>query len=212
MTRKSAWSSQAGQVTMIEIIRDNPATFGLIAVILAVFIIDFISCLFLSTCRVLMILFAQVNQLVWEGEAWRLFTAMFVHADIIHLLSNVLFLLIYGLRLEELKGSRWVLLTFILSGFAGNVLSLIIMRPDIISLGASGAVFGLLGALLVLLAKKYPSQAKSMIFLAIIFFIITISVNTNVFAHFGGLITGAFIMFIDFQRQERYRRTKRIIP
>lgn len=212
MTRKSAWSSQAGQVTMIEIIRDNPATFGLIAVILAVFIIDFISCLFLSTCRVLMILFAQVNQLVWEGEAWRLFTAMFVHADIIHLLSNVLFLLIYGLRLEELKGSRWVLLTFILSGFAGNVLSLIIMRPDIISLGASGAVFGLLGALLVLLAKKYPSQAKSMIFLAIIFFIITISVNTNVFAHFGGLITGAFIMFIDFQRQERYRRTKRILP
>ncbi len=188
-------SSQPQEIT--EIIKNNPATFGLIFIMSLIYFLDVVTCFLNLPCHLFILLFAQGNQLVWEGQVWRLVTAMFVHGDVIHWLSNMLFLLIYGLRLEELKGSRWVVFIFLLSGFTGNVISLIIMKPEIISLGASGGVFGILGALLVTLRRLYPSQARAMIFLAIIFFILTISVGTNIFSHFGGLASGSLLMYLE---------------
>ncbi len=210
MSRRTSSSNRLNQANYVDMIRDNPATFGIFLACLLVFLLDVLSCFIVGPCHLLILLFAQANQLVWQGQLWRLFTAMFVHGDIIHLLSNMLFLLVYGLRLEELKGSRWVLFIFLVSALAGNILSLFLMRPEIISLGASGGIFGILGALLVLLARMYPSQAKAMAFLAIIFFIITIGINTNIFSHFGGLITGAVIMYLELKLQGRKKKIKSV--
>ncbi|MHA2294380.1 MAG: rhomboid family intramembrane serine protease [Candidatus Hodarchaeales archaeon] len=135
------------------------------------------------------------GMLFWEGEYHRMFSSIFLHYHLAHVGSNLLFLLIYGLRYEELADSRLLLIIFLISGFSGNMFTIIIL-PGIYSLGASGAIFGVFGALLVVLHKNYPSGLKTSIFIAIIFFSLTIASDTNFVAHGGGLITGFTIQFL----------------
>ena len=92
--------------------------------------------------------FVQVNELVWRGWVWMLFTAMFLHADPVHLLGNVMFLLVFGTSLEEqVSGTRW-LITYFASGLTGSLAFLLVgpLLGQGIALGASGAIWGLLGA------------------------------------------------------------------
>lgn len=86
--------------------------------------------------------------LVREGEVWRLFTAIFLHADMEHLLSNCLMLYIAGLGCEQALGRLPFLMVYMISGIMANIFSLFFLS-DIISLGASGAIFGIIGALVV---------------------------------------------------------------
>ncbi|MFW9993728.1 MAG: rhomboid family intramembrane serine protease [Candidatus Odinarchaeota archaeon] len=138
------------------------------------------------------------GQLVFSGEYFRLLSSMFIHYNLAHVGSNLLFLLIYGLRYEELSDSRLLLVIFLVSGLAGNLLTVFIL-PDIYSAGASGAIFGVFGALLVVLHKSYPSGLKTSIFIAFIFFTLTIASDTNVLAHGGGLLTG-FVLQLSYSR------------
>ena len=89
--------------------------------------------------------FGQANFLVFKGWYWQLITSMFVHINLVHLLGNMLFLLIYGTRGEELFSKLEFLFIFLLSGLFGNLLSLL-GEPNMVSAGASGALFGLFGA------------------------------------------------------------------
>ena len=92
--------------------------------------------------------FVQVNDLVWMGWVWMLFTAMFLHADPVHLFGNVMFLLVFGTSLEEqVSGTRW-LITYFASGLTGSLAFLLVgpLLGQGIALGASGAIWGLLGA------------------------------------------------------------------
>jgi len=87
----------------------------------------------------------QDNAAVWHGAFWMLFTAMFLHADIVHLGGNLIFLLIFGTSLEEQTSrGRWLIVYFV-SGLVGNLFFLI-LGGDAVGLGASGAIWGLLGA------------------------------------------------------------------
>jgi membrane associated rhomboid family serine protease len=87
----------------------------------------------------------QVNSAVWKGAVWMLFTAMFLHADILHLGGNVFFLLLFGTALEEqVSVQRW-LITYLGSGLVGN-LTFLLLGGNAIGLGASGAIWGLLAA------------------------------------------------------------------
>jgi len=89
--------------------------------------------------------FLQVNALVWRGAVWMLFTSMFLHADIMHLGGNLLFLLLFGTALEEqVSAWRWVV-AYLASGLVGN-LTFLLLGGDAIGLGASGAIWGLLAA------------------------------------------------------------------
>ncbi len=100
-----------------------------------------------NTCSVA-VFFVQVNELVWRGWVWMLFTAMFLHANLVHLFGNVLFLLIFGTSLEEqVSKTRW-LVTYFASGLAGNLAFLFLgpLLEQEVALGASGAVYGMLGA------------------------------------------------------------------
>ena len=146
-------------------------------------------------------LIIQINELVLQGEIYRLFTAIWIHSDVVHLGSNLLFLLIFSSRLEELTQGRIVTIVFICSGLLGNIatLLLILIGINFSSLGASGAIYGLLGALYYQLKGKSKHERRQAVYLLILFFMITIGSNTNIFAHLFGLLGGIGVMWIHRQ-------------
>lgn len=143
-------------------------------------------------------LFGQINELILAGEVYRLFTAMWIHKNLVHLISNILFLLIFASRLEDLESRLIVILIFISSGLSGNIATLVFALIDVNlnSLGASGAIFGLLGALLYLLRGKSRAERRRMYYLIGFFFVFTISQDVNVIAHAFGLAGGYLTMSI----------------
>ena len=139
-----------------------------------------------------------MSEAVFRGEIYRFVTSIWIHGNIVHLASNLLFLFIFSLRLEEMTKSRTVLIIFISSGIIGNIGSLVWVILDIhsISIGASGAIFGLLGSLLYLLKGKSKIEQRQMIFFLFIFFTITIGQDTNILSHFFGMIGGIIVIKI----------------
>jgi len=94
-----------------------------------------------------------------SGEWWRVFTAMFVHIGVIHILLNMLCLSNLGPLAERLFGPRKFLALYVMSGVGGNVLS-VGLHPQIVAAGASGAIFGIAGTLLALVhLRNIPALA-----------------------------------------------------
>lgn len=136
--------------------------------------------------------------LVKNGDLFRVFTSMFLHIGIIHYLSNVYALEIIGKQVETFFGHLKTLVIFIYSGIIGNLVSLLLMSNNTISAGASGAIFGLMGALLyfsfnqrtyMLIALKNQILPVIILNLMISFMVPSI----NLFAHIGGLLGGVII-------------------
>lgn len=155
-------------------------------------------------------LFAQYNPAVIFGGQWyRLITSIFIHENIIHLGGNLLFFVIFSLRLEELKGWKVVFIVFMISGLVGNLLTILVFwEAGIVSLGASGAVNGVFIANLVTMRKTYDRGALTMLAFLVIFasFTISGSSSTNAIAHIGGLIGGAASMLFIEKFEKRYGR------
>lgn len=129
--------------------------------------------------------FVQVNFLVWKGWVWMLFTAMFLHANLLHLFGNVMFLLVFGVALEErVSRIRW-LITYLASGLTGNLAFLFLgaFLEQGIGLGASGAIYGLLGA----------AGGIRGAFLVILVAGLNIFSGGGTLAHLGGLVTGLIL-------------------
>jgi rhomboid protease GluP len=103
--------------------------------------------------RVLVLLGANVPVLVWQGQWWRLLTAVFLHIGIVHLLLNSFALYQLGTMFEAWLGSGRLLAVYLATGLCGSLASLFFMQADL-SAGASGAVFGLLGALVGFLLRR----------------------------------------------------------
>lgn len=127
---------------------------------------------------------------VSEGEYWRLITAAFLHYGFIHLGMNMLVLWIIGPPLEEYFGHGRYLLVYVVAGLAGSAGALI-WSPNALTVGASGAIWGIMGAALVLEARKiwvFGGSAMGLVLLnlAITFLIPGISIG----GHIGGLIGG----------------------
>jgi rhomboid protease GluP len=133
-----------------------------------------------------------MSETVFKGEIYRIFSSFWIHANVVHLASNLLFLFIFSIRLEELTKGRTVVIVFICSGLFGNLGSIlwIIFEIPTISIGSSGAVFGILGASIYLLKGKSKIEQRQMMFFLFIFFTITISQDTNFLSHLFGLIGG----------------------
>ena len=89
---------------------------------------------------------ALFSPLVAEGQYWRLFTAMFLHIGVVHLIFNSFSLFIFGRVVEQVFGLIRFLVTYILAGLAGSIASYA-SSPGVPAAGASGAIFGVLGAL-----------------------------------------------------------------
>jgi membrane associated rhomboid family serine protease len=94
---------------------------------------------------------AAWRQALFDGSVWRLFSALFLHADWIHLLGNLVFLLIFGLPAERVMGGWRFLVLFLLGGAVANLAAVLaIGAPDRVIIGASGAVSAVIGAYLAL--------------------------------------------------------------
>lgn len=136
--------------------------------------------------------------LVKDGNPLRLFTSIFLHIGILHYLMNVWALKLLGEQVEKFYGHIKVLLIFIYSGVIGNLLSLILMDSNVISAGASGAIFGLMGAILyfAINQRTYMGEALKKEILPVIIINILLGfmvTGINMYAHIGGLIGGMLI-------------------
>ncbi|MCI0636184.1 MAG: rhomboid family intramembrane serine protease, partial [Actinobacteria bacterium] len=139
---------------------------------------------------------------VAEGEWWRLITATFLHYGILHLGMNMLVLWFIGPPLEEYFGHWRYLLVYLVSGLAGSAGALL-WSPNALTVGASGAIWGIMGAALVLEARRiwvFGGQAMGLVVfnLAITFLIPGISIG----GHIGGLVGGGLcaLAFSSFRR------------
>lgn len=132
--------------------------------------------------------YGQVNEAVYEGEIWRLFTAMFLHVHIFHIALNMVFLLIYGLHTEEELGYVFYVTLYVLSGLAGNLLSLS-LGPKVCTVGASGCVFGILGSASVLAGFEEESLIVMVVY-AVLQALTSSGPGINALAHLGGLALG----------------------
>jgi len=90
---------------------------------------------------------AQYNALVAQGEFWRIFTAMFLHFSILHIGLNMLSLFLIGGVVEVFFGKWRYLLIYLGSGIVGGIFTYFVMPPETLAAGASGAIFGVFGAL-----------------------------------------------------------------
>ncbi len=93
--------------------------------------------------------FAMVSGLFFS-EPWRAITSMFLHADFAHILFNMFVLFMFGTVLERRVGIAWFLLVYFISGICGSLGFELLSEPGIYAVGASGAIYGILGALVVL--------------------------------------------------------------
>ena len=152
--------------------------------------------------RVLVANFGLSSSAVLDyGEYYRFITSLFVHFDIAHLANNMLLLGLLGFNLEQEKGRIKFLVIYFVSGLGGNVVSFamrIILNQAVISGGASGAVFGLMGAVLgTYLKHKQPVGRLAgrglLIMIGISLYVGLTSGGVDNAAHIGGLIFGFLV-------------------
>ena len=143
-------------------------------------------------------LFASYGPFVKMGDYYRLISAAFMHANIAHLIFNMYALWIIGMQLESFIGKWRYLVVYLFSAISGSLLS-VIVTPDAVSVGASGAIFGLLGALLyfgyhyrVYLGTVIKSQIIPLIVINLLLGFMVPGIDNA--AHIGGLIGGTLIM------------------
>lgn len=148
---------------------------------------------------------AKVNLFINRGEIYRLITAGFLHGGIIHIFFNMSALNIIGKEVETIFGGKRFLQIYILSTLGGNLFSYLFSVKSI-SVGASGAIFGLLGAMLIFgLKERYrigKGYVKNIIQTIGLNVILGISIpNIDNFAHLGGLIIGALTTYLIYRKQ-----------
>jgi rhomboid protease GluP len=169
-------------------------TYTLIALNVAVYVYtSVIGGNFVETNYNVILLYGQVNAFVMNGWYWQLFTSMFIHVSIVHLLGNMLFLLIFGLRAEEVFDIQEYLGIYLLSGLAGNLLSLLFGPLAPPSAGASGAIFGIFGACIIYFRRAFGQSIMIAFLYAFFLLIISFGPDVDILAHLGGLAVGLAI-------------------
>jgi membrane associated rhomboid family serine protease len=129
---------------------------------------------------------------VAEGDWWRLFTSAFLHGSIIHLGLNMLMLYWIGAPIEEAIGRARFAVLYAVSGLAGSAGALLFTDADAITVGASGAIFGLLGAALVFERQRTFVLGGSALSIVVLNLVLTFAVpNISIGGHIGGLAGGA---------------------
>ncbi|HEX9824696.1 MAG TPA: rhomboid family intramembrane serine protease [Actinomycetota bacterium] len=167
----------------------------LLAVILAVFVVE-IARGGLRDLGVLVDMGAMVPALVEDGQYWRLVTAIFLHAGPLHLLFNVYALVIFGNLVEEAFGTVRFAAVYFVTGFAASAASFAFGSEGRVAVGASGAIFGLLGAWLTYnWRRRELSMAQANVRMALLLIGINLVFGLSVrgidnTAHVGGLIAG----------------------
>jgi membrane associated rhomboid family serine protease len=154
--------------------------------------------------------FALIPGAIAEGQWWRLFTAMVLHAPqfVFHILMNSLVLWIYGPHVERAFGTPRFLLLYVVSGFIGSVTSYAFGPVNVLGVGASGAIFGIAGVLLVYLYHRrsstfvYAEMRNVMAFVGLNLVLGFVLPNIDYLAHLGGLL-GGIALALGFDRTNK---------
>jgi rhomboid protease GluP len=163
---------------------------------------------------------ANFGPLTLGGEWWRLLTCMFLHVGLIHLAVNMWVLWAAGRFVERLFGNAGFLVLYLLSGLAGS-LGTLYWHPDVVSAGASGAIFGVVGALMGFLARRRHSIPPRLLkglgnsfgtFLVLNLLLGLTVPGIDMAAHVGGLVGGflcGLALSLPITSQARSRRAAR---
>ncbi len=143
---------------------------------------------------------------VADGDWWRIVTAGFLHANLLHLAFNMYFLYFLGQLLEpEIGRARFAAIYFV--SLLGGSFGALLLSPDAVTVGASGAVFGMMGAAIIAMRARGIDPMQSglgmtlVLNLGITFLIPGISIG----GHIGGLLAGGIVGFVMFEVADRRR-------
>lgn len=195
----------------LEEFRKEPVTVILILINVLVFLVSDLTGYSQDVMHMLDLGAAYTPLITEGGEVYRLFTSMFLHFGIAHLLNNMLVLFVLGSRLERAAGKIRFLVIYLLGGVAGNVISLLLElnRGDYsVSAGASGAVFAVMGAMIYIVVRNRGwledlswRQIVVMALFSLYFGFASSGVDNA--AHVGGLISGCILAVILYHPRRR---------
>lgn len=145
--------------------------------------------------------FGLAPNMMESGQYYRLLTSMFLHVDIQHLISNCLSLYIFGSKVERYMGTHFLIITYVFSGLCGALLSMLFTQS--FSVGASGAIFGIEGALLYFAIKEKTyidgldvQSIFTIVFMGLIFGFAAANVDNA--GHIGGFVFGIIASIINY--------------
>ncbi len=187
---------------------ESVATLSIIGVTVAVYVLQFVPGLGITNA----FLYAGIYSAPGYFEPWRLLTTVFVHSTgfILHLVLNMYTLWIFGRLLEGMIGSRRFLALYLLAGLGGSIGVLWLAGPTTPVVGASGAIFGVIGAFVVI-HRSLGGSAPQLYVLLALNLLIGFLPGTGIAwqAHVGGLATGALIGWIfSITRRPNQRRAQ----
>lgn len=195
----------------LEEFRKEPVTFILILINVLVFLVSDLTGYSQDVMHMLDLGAAYTPLITEGGEVYRLFTSMFLHFGIAHLLNNMLVLFVLGSRLERAAGKIRFLVIYLLGGVAGNVISLLLELNSgdySVSAGASGAVFAVMGAMIYIVVRNRGwledlswRQIVVMALFSLYFGFASSGVDNA--AHVGGLISGGILAVILYHPRRR---------
>ena len=162
----------------------------------------------------LILLGAKINYLIAAGQYFRLITAMFLHSSFMHIVFNMMALKILGRDIERFFGPKKFLMIYFGSGILGTALSYLIISGT--SVGASGAIFGLMGANLYLywrnpLVYKRIFGSDILLLIGINLVVTFMSSNIDFAGHIGGLFGGFILAYVFKLRNEAWKLPKNIL-
>lgn len=158
---------------------------------------------------VLISLGAKYSPLIYAGEVWRLLTCAFLHGSFLHIACNMYMLYIIGPQIERIYGKIKYISIYLISCITSSALSLII-NPNSISVGASGGIFGLMGALLMFalierksIDKEYTIGLIKTIGINLVIGLVVINIDNA--AHIGGFLGGIILGSVLYKFTKRSR-------
>ncbi|KAJ4847181.1 hypothetical protein Tsubulata_040886 [Turnera subulata] len=157
------------------------------------------------------------KMVVQNGEEWRFFTCMWLHAGLAHLVTNMMSLLFIGIRLEQEFGFFRIGMLYLLSGFGGSLMSSLSPKRSI-SVGASGALLGLLGGMLSELITNWTIYANKCAAISTLTLIVGLNLALGLIphvdnsAHVGGFLSGFLLGFILLIRPQYGYVSRKYIP
>lgn len=180
-------------------------TYSIMAVCVIVFLLQLVTGTFGAVFQTL-----AFQGLLASSEPWRMLTSIFVHLSFAHILFNMYSLYVFGPMLESMLGRARFTALFLLTGFAGSV-AVLLINPLVPVAGASGAIFGLLGAYFVIQRHLGGSNVQLLIVIALNLVIGFVVPGIAWQAHVGGLVVGALIGFIFMKTRSRSKRTVQLV-
>ncbi len=181
-------------------VQDIPATLGLLAILIAIFVVMIYQGHGVITNAVAYRWGVSDPQLIHDGQWQLLVTSIFLHGSVMHIAMNGLSLYWFGASIERIFGSRKFIILFMATGILANIVSFIHLKEP--SLGASGAIFGLVGAGLIFPIRwrnlVNERARKSILTQLTIITVLNLAIDSSIpgidnWAHIGGLAAGALI-------------------